>query len=474
MSFKGIVTRKDEDTGVNLLAKIVTPNKKKSTKKTFSVKVKANALSDFECCVIDLATARSKILSGINTSDVKSNVPMSYYGENGTTISYKIIDLDSSTGKSALTKYLKQDGKINGRPKYGEQDAEGFIEIKASKNDASTSTRISVTIKQTSAKEVLYDGTYFTMATIWNIIKGKNDAYSTNIASSGHKNIKENLNLPSNYTFNALTNVPVNFEYDIKGGDITINNKQYTRMDSSGVYGSIPYAVACPLVGTDAVISGTSNLRYIVIGGLKIKVTIKLDDEERVFEYDCATRSNRISNKEVLEALLTKGIFQYYTSINGINEISHPFKSSESTTTPDYIFSAVDDGTGEITVINCNAGGTGSRTIEIPSLHLERGEVLFETSYTIKNIQGTGNYDDLMISQAFNGGVWVPNSENDKTTLTFTFDDFYAADSDNKKFSVACKLDVTSYGGDALEGSKTVYARFAVDTNGMTDPSSRS
>ena len=37
MSFKGIVTRKDEDTGVNLLAKIVTPNKKRSTKKIFAV-----------------------------------------------------------------------------------------------------------------------------------------------------------------------------------------------------------------------------------------------------------------------------------------------------------------------------------------------------------------------------------------------------------------------------------------------------
>lgn len=487
MSFKGIVTRKDKDTGVNLLAKIVTPNKKKSTKKIFGVKVIANALSDFECCVIDLATARSKILSGVNTSDVKSDVPMSYYGANETIISYTIVDLDSSAGKSALTKYLKHDGKINGRPKYGEQDAEGYIQITASKNDASTSTRIYVTIKQTSAKEVLYDSTYFTMATIWNIIKGDNEPYSTNNASSGHRNIKSNLNLPSTYTFKALTDTPVNFEYSISGGDININGKQYNRMEynreeGKGVYGSIPYAVACPLVGVayGASVSGTANLRNIIIGELKIKVTVKLGDAERTFEYDCATRSNKITNKEVLEALIgsdgsvSGGIFMYYTSINGINQISHPFKSSESTTTPDYIFDAVDAGTGEITVINCNAGGTGSRTIEIPSLHLKHEEVLFETSYSIKNIQGTGNYDDLMISQAFSGGVWVPNETNDKNTLTFTFDDFYAADTDNKKFAIACKLDVKSYDGDALGGTKTVYARIAVNTGGMTDPSSRS
>ena len=197
MSFKGIVTRKDKDTGVNLLAKIVTPNKKKSTKKIFSVKVKANSLSDFECCVIDVSAARSKIIKGINIADIRSDVPMSYYGENGTTISYKIIDIDNDSPK--LSKYLKSDGKLNGRPKYGEGDATGFIEIEAKKNAAKTSTRISVTILQTSATEILFNDTYFTHAIIWNIIRKTNAAYSTDESSSGHKNIKADLDFKESY-----------------------------------------------------------------------------------------------------------------------------------------------------------------------------------------------------------------------------------------------------------------------------------
>ncbi len=472
MSFKGIVTRKDEDTGVNLLAKIVTPNKKKSTKKVFSVKVKANSLSDFECCVIDVSAARSKIASGINIVDVRSDIPMSYYGENGTTISYKIIDVDN--GKPKLSKYLKSDGKINGRPRYGEGDATGFIEIEAQKNAAKTSTRISVTILETSATEVLFNDTYFTHAIVWNIIRKTNAAYSSDETSSGHKNIKADLDFKETYT-SPLTDTPIRLEYTVQGGEINVNGTKVTRMSNTGTYGKISYVNACTLVGTNynAKISGSPNVRTVIIGDLTITVTLKLgEDAVRPFVFYCATSSEQITNEEVLNAL-TGGVLQYYTSTNGSNKLSHAFNSSVSTTTPDYVFTGVDNGEGEITVYKCGNGGNGANLLSIPSLKLSEGEVILETSYEIKDIQGTGNYDDNMINQAFNGGQWSSDTDNTQSTLKFKYDKFYSAASDKKSFSVACKIDIKAYGGDQLQGSRTVYARFNVNTDSMTDPSSR-
>ena len=469
MSFKGIVTRKDKDTGVNLLAKIVTPNKKMSTKKKFSVKVKANSLSDFECCVIDISTARSKITKSINIVDIRSDIPMSYYGADGTTISYKIIDIDNNSLK--LSKYLKSDGKLNGRPKYGEGDVTGFIEIEAKKNAAKTSTRISVTVLQTSATEVLFDDTYFNHAIIWNIIRKTNAAYSDDL-SSGHKNIKADLDFKESYIC-PLSGTPIQLEYSVQGGEINVNGGKVVRMSNSGVYGKISYIDACTLVGSsyNAKISGSPNVLTVVIDGLTITVTLKLgSDSTRSFVFNCATNSEQITNEEVLNAL-TDGILQYYTSTNGSNELSHTFNSSISTTSPDYIFTGINDGEGEITVYKCGNGGSGANLLSIPSLKLSEGEVILETSYEIKDIQGTGSYDDNMINQAFSGGQWSSNAENTQSTLKFKYNNFYNATSDKKSFSIACKIDIKAYGGDQLKGSRTVYARFTVNTDGMTDPS---
>ena len=168
---------------------------------------------------------------------------------------------------------------------------------------------------------------------------------------------------------------------------------------------------------------------------------------------------------------MTDGILQYYTSTNGSNKLSHTFNSSISTSSPDYIFTGINDGEGEITVYKCGNGGNGANLLSIPSLKLSEGEVILETSYEIKNIQGTGSYDDNMINQAFDGGQWSSNAENTQSTLKFKYNNFYSAASDNKSFSVACKIDIKAYGGDQLKGSRTVYARFAVNTEGMTDPS---
>jgi len=156
MSFIGLVTRKEKDTGVSLMAKVVTKNKTKSAKKIFKVKVKANALDDFSCCVIDHATAVNKINTAQDMNGLTNDVIFSYNGINGTTITYRIIDIVAPL----LSDYLGEDGKITNRPKYGEGNAAGYVEITVSKNEASLTSRIAATVKSITAQEVLSDTTF--------------------------------------------------------------------------------------------------------------------------------------------------------------------------------------------------------------------------------------------------------------------------------------------------------------------------
>ena len=94
MAFIGLVTQKDKPTGVSLMAKVVTANKKKSAKKIFKVSVKPNALDDLSCCVIDHGTAVDKINGLQDMNNITDDITLPYTGINGTTVTYNIIDID--------------------------------------------------------------------------------------------------------------------------------------------------------------------------------------------------------------------------------------------------------------------------------------------------------------------------------------------------------------------------------------------
>ena len=147
MAFIGLVTQKDKPTGVSLMAKVVTANKKKSAKKIFKVSVKPNALDDLSCCVIDHGTAVDKINGLQDVNKVTDDITLSYSGINGTTITYHIIDIEAPL----LSHYLSEDGKVIKRPLYGEGDATGYIEITVSKGEDSVSSRIRTTVQSISA-----------------------------------------------------------------------------------------------------------------------------------------------------------------------------------------------------------------------------------------------------------------------------------------------------------------------------------
>lgn len=342
VGFIGFVTRKDKDTGVTLRAKIVTPNKKLATVKDFRVKVKANALDDYSCCVIDHATMK-KIIE--NTQDLESlseSFQFLYNGEHGTTISYSI---QGKGDDDSIKNYLSDDGTLAGRPKYssnGSSDASGLIVLTVKKGDAKVESRIMVTVKGMSADEVLnsdkiYNKTSGSLeAYLWDNIKGKNKGYS----AKGYQAIGDKLefNNTKEIIVAELSDTPITCTWTVVNdeiGSFMKNNdakfpdifqdpdtKAGMRicMDSSDPnYGCIyrpPYKTCIDeLVGSgyaELMASATGNDardRCFRIGltdpgagkgRLELKCTMRLGDATLERSYFCATKSKFMTNSELM------------------------------------------------------------------------------------------------------------------------------------------------------------------------------
>lgn len=318
MSFIGIITRKEQDTGVSLCAKVVTPNKKKSAKKIFRVKVKADVLDDLTCCVLDHAISVDRINTQNKMSEIVTDITpsMGYSGEHGTVISYRIIDIN----EPKLSKYLGENGAILNRPKYGEGNANGYLEITVSKGEESVTSRIQASVSSILATEVLASDT-FSNASMWNAIKGKNiDPYQAASEWSGHNNVMDSLALLKTMSVPTMSNEPVNIEW-------SVNDKTVAYADMKNLYSEprinletgdvsrISYKDAYTLVDalpgvTIKVVqgnsSGTNNTRErtIRIGGITLTATLTLGDATSIVTFECATISKYLTNKEVLDAVL--------------------------------------------------------------------------------------------------------------------------------------------------------------------------
>lgn len=308
MSFIGIVTRKEEVTGVELEAKVVTANKKKSTKFRRPVQVKANAIDDYTRCMMDNATAKNRILAMNDTSAIITDITasMMYSGENDTKTSYKI----QNQGEPFLSDFLSDNGAIVGRPKLGQEDAVGTLEITTKRGDSVVVSRIPIAVKQITALEVL-EHKKLTMENIWNsYVRGANAPYS-NSENSGTKNVKSKLNLISNVKLSDVADIPVTVEWEIEDTTIPYAGGAYTsaRIDDNGNVTRPAYSDACTLFEAmptymKLLREGSANSGrniYYRIGGISLVATLKIDSFEKKFTYDCATISKYLTNKEIID-----------------------------------------------------------------------------------------------------------------------------------------------------------------------------
>ena len=377
MSFIGIVTRKEQDTGVTLEAKIVTPNKKKATRQKFKVKVKKTGLSDYECCVLDQATVRNK-LNKQDLTAVKEDINFTYNGENGTKIEYSI----ENTGEPKLTDCLGEDGKIISRPKYGQNDASGYIVM---------------TVKQILGQEVLAS-TSIKDSSLWNAIRGTNAQWA-NDSSSGHKNIFYNLNLitSSNQMLASaraaiaeLTNTPIEITWTITDNAINSVITQNRISENGSIF--IPaYQDACTLLNTnvDAVLVGTTQYnKRVRIGGLILKATFTLGDESKTITFDCSTCSKYITNKEVSDFAQSK------TDIILGNDMNKPLSYRMLTDSSYETVVIPASASGSQFYIGLACGTTALESYEIDELELNVGQVDYTFTHRICEFRKTEAYDD--------------------------------------------------------------------------------
>lgn len=468
MSFVGLVTQKDKTTGVSLMAKVVTANKKKSAKKVFKVSVKPNALDDFTCCVIDHSAAIEKITSSQDMAHIIEDVSLTYSGINDTSISYRIIDV----GVPYLGSYLGEDGKIQGRPKYGEGDASGYIEITVSKNDKSIVSRIQATVKEITAEEVLNDA-LFTQAAMWTLIRGQNDPYQHGSEWSGHNNISKQLKLISSKAVDSISIQPVSIEWEVQDSTLIYAEEFYStpRIDvETGNITRPAYKDACTLVDSIynvnvKVIGAESNAlqNRVRIGGIVLTAKLSLGEATKDIVFNCSTISKYITNQEVLDVVLAN----IYINTQQDTRIAYKDVSDSNFYT---ITAPAAGGNYELRAF----GNRGSELFEAQSLKLRAGDIIGVTiTNSVLDFNGSQEYADAaLLVSAFNGGF--QSDEGDiYSKLIIDLDILKDADDAKKKFACGAKIEVSGYsatGENAGGGSLNIkrHAQIMIDTSTIT------
>lgn len=482
MSFKGIVTRKEQDTGITLMSKVVTPNKKKSTKKNFLVRVKANSLDDYSCCVIDHASTVSK-LNSQDLSNLLSDLALVYNGVNGTKIEYSVVDL----GAPKLSAYLTADGKVNKQPKYGEEDAVGQITIKVIKGEALVSSSIPVTIKAKTEDSVLFSE-QVTKAGIWNAIKGQNDSMSeNNIDSDGPSNIKSNLKFEQTYGVSTISTQPIQLTYVVEDNAIPIaKNSGFSsaelpgdsRMSEDGSIVQLSYAASyklfTALIGTEykktlingSGVAGITALRRYRIGGIKVTVTAKLGESTRVFDYDCCIVNKTLSGIEIVDAVVNQMCAFRTSDLSKLKYVDNKDVSETQTLTPT-------SGTDTMGIRTYYT--SGSELMKSDELGLQENEItnvsISSKLLTFDGAQEIGTASSEYLRAVFNGGI-----TNDATGDTDKYqilkidyqqmkDYVDASNPIGNKFCIETNISTSSYGNPA---SKTLYLKVTVDLKNVT------
>ena len=469
MYFIGLVTQKDKPTGVTLKAKVVTANKKRSSYKEFKVSVKANGLDDNACCIIDHATAVEKINSSQDMTQVIGDVSLTYNGVNGTTIEYKIIDVNTPD----LSSYIGNNGKIIGRPKYGEGDAVGYIEITVSKGEASITSRIQTIVKAITAEEVLNDAN-FTQAGLWNLIRGNNDTYQQSNEWSGHNNIHSNLNLISSKQIDNISNEAVNITWKVQDNTVSYATGVYTEPrinETTGEVARCSYKDACTLVDAIpnkvATVLTTNNnalQNRVRIGGIVLTATITLNGVSKDIVFNCSTISKYLTNAEISEVVLSN---IYLLNENTGTQIFYKETTENAYAT---ILAPADGGTYILRAF----GNGGSKEFESTALKLKAGEIIGVTiQNTMLNYNGIGVYANAaLLADAFNGGFQPVNEFYSE--LTIDFNALKDASESDKTFACGVSIAIAGYSSDGISPAGSGYnisryAQIQINTNAMTE-----
>lgn len=484
MRLKGIITRKENDTGVTLRAKIISPNGQISATKDFKVRALKNALSDLTCVIIDSATAEKKVNANNDFSDVKDDLKgLDYTGEHNTKIEYRVID----TVAPLLSTYLTSSGEVIGRPRFGEGDAQGYFEITVSKGKEFLTTRTPVTIKQYTADEV-FTHESLNAASLWNTIKGANDIYMAGNEWSGNKNILYPLDMKSSITVNEIATAPINITWEVLdvmknsslfNDDNTVRIKEAEGTSINPLYEKT-YTVDRPTYVEAIAASNSTSFKALTtfdkitgakgnsisvspenfcvrIHGLTLVARLSLAfdgvtyNAKNSITIPCATLSKYVTNAEVLEtiaSMLTCSILVNNTGIYQQKKIS-----DGSIATPWTVVAPDTGGTADITCYKnaleldaTNILGMGAGQIKITSIIND-----------IWEFDGTSAKPSDYVAQVFpiagSGGVvggFSNGGTENQVVASLDFEEIATLAENDRKFSIHAEILVNNYSDDGI------------------------
>lgn len=479
MSYVGLITRKDKPTGIKLKAKVVTPNKQKYIEKIFDVKIKENAINDITSCVLDHGTVVSNIMSSQTMLNLTSDLALIYIGDNGASISYEIED----TTAPYLSNYLRSDGKLLGKPKYGEEDTKGFLKITVTKGEEKIQSSIEVCIKAYTAQEVLNDEA-FNEEKFWNEIM----VYGTaNKSYQQNNNIVEyELNLPSKKTVPEKSIIDVDITWEVV--DKTLNVAENTFYDEPRLYylnnkakiNKCSYVDACTMIGDDTNPfkqagvtatakgkTGDATQNRVLIDGIELKMILSIQKENDEVEtsermWKCSTYSENISNAEI-EQIVLKNLF--VEMINPTTELSESVlieKDFDNITKIHNIIATTDTTTYLIRAYSNN----GTKYFNSDALNIAQGDLVgIALDYSFRNFENTTSH--INYPAAFSEHV-----DDMYSDTTVNLELFKSLSGEQKKFTLLIKYTIKGYSG--AEITNELYAQFEVDTTALTASSGNS
>lgn len=509
MSFIGIVTRKDENTGVTLRAKIVTPSKRKSITKDFKIKIKANGMDDYQCCILACSNAKARMEKDKDKNNViNGDISMSIYGEYGTSISYKLSD--------SISKYLNENGELVARPKYGDGDVTGSIDITATKNEASVTLTVDIVIRALDAADILNNESIFNKDFIWNLIKGENtspDALKESLALKPQLSVaavseEQRKFAAVNDSYSKYTDIasiisePVYFKWTLTSSlaDTRLGEEETADpvFGDDGIVRCPTYTQACRIADSALNEENAGTLcsfvykqgsvedihsDYVAISGYSLSVTVSLSEDEaaptKTFFFNCAVHSKYLTNAEVANTIFDNKDYicmtGFYTD-NTSAVTTYQFNDTTSTDTIQKIAIAE----GQSYVLETCYNGV-AENLKSGKLHISEGAIKLNNisiSAQIWKFDGTGEkdmYNDFLDNV---GNFVIDETDNQRTQrLTIPYDkiSMLGSTAEDKQFKCRLCIEAKGYSKDGksngtlgLGSAASKYIQFVIEVGEKT------
>lgn len=467
MSFIGLVTRKDKKNGVYLQAKVIAPNKKLSSTANFKVTVEPNEVDDYMLCVIDNARARAKINAGIgDVSNVNGDIAEFFtkVGINKTNTEYTFYNVATSGGK--FSDYMTSDGKFIKKPKYGESEVTGSLELRTTKKNANgittaeVVTHIILAIQPLTVQDVL-NSPEFNKNTIWNKIKGGNKEASL----KGWESIYSDLNFINKLSSeNLKDDMSIGVTCTVIDPEDRINSdgtiaEQLTFKEASEKYQELLNSG----LGYTCEFKSDYNNKEInyVFSGITLKVSLSLATETVDYIYDCKIRSAYLTNQEVAMALVQSNKLAI---VNSQNNNKYYYKQNGTSVSEQNIivYSSLWD---SLTL----KAPRNAYDVSLPEYNLtgigNNPKVIITITNLCKNQDGTGSYP-------YYGDV-IKTDNTDLDNMLFIIEKDALRSRINtdeaKNFCIEASIDISNYAGSTANAK--VYSRFKIDTTDLATSS---